>query len=319
MRILFYCDTVFSFGGVQRVLAEIAKALSGKHEVTILTTDTCTDLSMYGYAESTVRFDSFSYSASSFIERLLCKGYSFLYKHGLPHTRLTSEWYAASFFPSSYKRTLARKINARQCDVVIGVHAFMALHLSAVKSRIRTKTVGWLHNSYEAFFEKETPYLPGLDCFFQVQMGKLDERVVLSHADAGCFFRKMNLCCEVIYNPLTVLPKGRGKKEYRRILAVGRFSFGHKGFDILIKAFSVFVKTHPDWTLEIVGEGPEEALYRSLINEYELEKRHRAASFHERGAGVLCTFQYVCAEFPLGGIRPGDDRGYGARVTCYCI
>lgn len=176
------------------------------------------------------------------------------------------------FFPSSYKRTLARKINARQCDVVIGVHAFMALHLSAVKSRIRTKTVGWLHNSYEAFFEKETPYLPGLDCFFQVQMGKLDERVVLSHADAGCFFRKMNLCCEVIYNPLTVLPKGRGKKEYRRILAVGRFSFGHKGFDILIKAFSVFVKTHPDWTLEIVGEGPEEALYRSLINEYELEK-----------------------------------------------
>lgn len=44
MRILFYCDTVFSFGGVQRVLAEIAKALSGKHEVTILTTDTCTDM-----------------------------------------------------------------------------------------------------------------------------------------------------------------------------------------------------------------------------------------------------------------------------------
>ena len=32
------------------------------------------------------------------------------------------------------------------------------------------------------------------------------------------------------------------------------------------------MKTHPDWTLEIVGEGPEEALYRSLINEYELEK-----------------------------------------------
>lgn len=71
------------------------------------------------------------------------------------------------FFPSSYKRTLARKINARQCDVVIGVHAFMALHLSAVKNRIQTKTVGWLHNSYGAFFEKETPYLPGLDYFFK--------------------------------------------------------------------------------------------------------------------------------------------------------
>ena len=280
MRILFYCDTVFSFGGVQRVLAEIAKALSGKHEVTILTTDTtCPDLSMYGYDESTVQFDCLSYSTSSFIERLLCKGYSFLYKHGLPHTQLTSEWYAGSFFLPSYKRALAQKINARQYDVVIGVHAFMALHLSAVKKMIQVKTIGWMHNSYEAFFEKENPYLLGLDYFFQYQMRKLDKMVVLSHADADCFYRKMNLGCEVIYNPLTVLPKGRGNKKYRRVLAIGRFSFGHKGFDILIRAFSVFVKTHPEWTLEIVGEGPEEQLYRSLINKYKLEENIRLYPF----------------------------------------
>lgn len=100
---------------------------------------------------------------------------------------------------------------------------------------------------------KRNSLFAGIGLLFSSPDGEIDERVVLSHADAGCFFRKMNLCCEVIYNPLTVLPKGRGKKEYRRILAVGRFSFGHKGFDILIKAFSVFVKTHPDWTLEIVG------------------------------------------------------------------
>lgn len=171
MRILFYCDTVFSFGGVQRVLAEIAKALSGKHEVTILTTDTCTDLSMYGYAESTVRFDSFSYSASSFIERLLCKGYSFLYKHGLPHTRLTSEWYAASFFPSSYKRTLARKINARQCDVVIGVHAFMALHLSAVKSGSGQRLLGGCIILMKHSLRKKLPICRDWIAFFKSRWG----------------------------------------------------------------------------------------------------------------------------------------------------
>ena len=104
----------------------------------------------------------------------------------------------------------------------------------------------------------------------------------------------MNLCCEVIYNPLTVLPKGRGKKEYRRILAVGRFSFGHKGFDILIKAFSVFVKTHPDWTLEIVGEGPEEALYRSLINEYELEKNMALHPLRKRCRNIMHIPVYMC-------------------------
>ncbi len=179
MRILFYCDTVFSFGGVQRVLAEIAKALSGKHEVTILTTDTCTDLSMYGYAESTVRFDSFSYSASSFIERLLCKSYSFLYKHVLPHTRLTSKWYAASFFPSSYKRTLARKINARQCDVVIGVHAFYG-SASLCRSRVRSgqRLLGGCIILMKHSLRKKLPICRD-SIAFQVQMGKLDERVVL--------------------------------------------------------------------------------------------------------------------------------------------
>lgn len=272
MRILFYCDTVFSFGGVQRVLAEIAKALCLNHEVTILTTDNQSDASLYGYAESLVQFDYLSYSACPLAERLLCKGYSFLYKHLLPHTRFTSEWYAKSFFPPTYKRTLIQKIGAGQYDVVIGVHAFMALHLSAVKDKLHAKTVGWMHNSYEAFFEKKNPYLPGLSYFFQCQMRKLDRMVVLSHADANCFHRKMNLDCDVIYNPLTVVPKGRGDKEHKRILAIGRFSFGHKGFDLLIKAFSIFVKTHPNWTLEIVGEGPEEQLYRSLINGYKLEK-----------------------------------------------
>ena len=38
-KILFYCDTVFGVGGVQRVLAEVAKRLSEEYEVTILTTD----------------------------------------------------------------------------------------------------------------------------------------------------------------------------------------------------------------------------------------------------------------------------------------
>ena len=37
IKICFYCDSVFSVGGVQRILAVIAGAISAKHEVTILT------------------------------------------------------------------------------------------------------------------------------------------------------------------------------------------------------------------------------------------------------------------------------------------
>lgn len=40
MKILFYADTVFSFGGVQRVLGVIANKFATVHDVTILSTDT---------------------------------------------------------------------------------------------------------------------------------------------------------------------------------------------------------------------------------------------------------------------------------------
>ena len=51
-KILFYCDTVFGVGGVQRVLAEVAKRLSEEYEVTILTTDDIRQTRRYDYHRS---------------------------------------------------------------------------------------------------------------------------------------------------------------------------------------------------------------------------------------------------------------------------
>ncbi|WP_455671781.1 glycosyltransferase [Phocaeicola sp.] len=292
MRVLFYCDTVFSFGGVQRVLAEIAKALAMHHDVTILSTDTDKDFTMYGYDQSAVQFDFISYPPVKGVENFICKSYSFLYKKALPQNKFTSSLYARSFFLPTYRETLIHKINAGKYDVVIGVHVYLSLQLAAIRKSIRARTIGWMHNSYEAFFEKETPYLPGLKAFFKYQMQQLDEVVVLSHADAGCFLREMGLKTKVIYNPLTVKPQGIGSPEHKKFLSVGRFSYRHKGFDILIRAFAEFAKKNSDWKLEIVGEGPEEVLYRALIKENGLGDRVALCPFtkniqsHYAGASV---------------------------------
>lgn len=51
MKILFYCDTVFGYGGVERVLSVIAKAMTEHHDVTILSTDMRADTAIYGMAK----------------------------------------------------------------------------------------------------------------------------------------------------------------------------------------------------------------------------------------------------------------------------
>lgn len=104
-------------------------------------------------------------------------------------------------------------------------------------------------------------------------MSRLSALVVLTDSDKIKYQNYLNLNSIRIYNPLTLKPGKPARKENKRFLAVGRFVYLHKGFDILIKAFYLFTKHNKDWILDIVGEGPEEELYRSLIVQYHLENR----------------------------------------------
>lgn len=280
MKILFYADTVFGFGGVQRVLAVIAKSLSEDNDVTILSTDTDENLLMYDYNKSNIHFEYITYNGKKNIEYFVCKSISYLYKIILPQNRFTARLYSYSFFRPSYKRQLVYKINIGNYDAVIGVHAFLSLHLASVRKRLNIKNVtAWMHNSYDALFEKDNPYLPGLKSFFANEMRRLDGIVVLSKSDERLFRKNLGLESVTIYNPLTLEPQGRASLGYKKFLAIGRFSPKHKGFDLLIKAFAVFARQNSDWTLEIVGEGEEEIIYRQLIIENKLEKRVKICPF----------------------------------------
>ena len=293
MKILFYADTVFGFGGVQRVLAVIAKALSDDNDVTILSTDTDENLSMYGYDQSRISFDYIAYNGKKNVEYFICKTISYLYKRVLPKNKFTARLYSYSFFRPSYKKQLISKINGGCYDTVVGVHAFLSLHLASIRNRLNVNNVtAWMHNSYNALFDKDNPYLPGLKSFFAVEMKRLDGIVVLSKSDERLFRSNLGLESVTINNPLTLTPSGRASVEYKKFLAIGRFSPKHKGFDLLIKAFAKFAVTNNDWTLEIVGEGDEEFIYRQLIAEHRLEQRVKICPFtnhiqrHYAGASV---------------------------------
>lgn len=276
MKICFYCDSLFTFGGVQRVLAVMAKALSATHQVTILSMDSpaLEDKSLYELNEANITYRYINYKPLKATEFFPCKAYSLLYKKILPHTRLTSDWYGYSSFPASRQKLLVAKLNEGNYDIIIGVHAFLSLRLATIRRRLHAQTViGWMHNSYQAFFENQPSYLEGLKSHFKHQMRKLDHVVVLTHMDATLYQQTLQLNPVVIYNPLTIKAHGQSNPDARKFLAVGRMSPRHKGFDLLIEGFALFAQQNQEWTLDIVGEGPEEAMLRELIIRHRLEKR----------------------------------------------
>lgn len=275
MKICFYCDSVFTFGGVQRVLAVLAKSLSKDHDITILTLDdpSLNDTSMYGLNSANINYINLQYPKIPLYENIPCKAYSLLYKTILPQNKLFSKWYGYSSFPYTQRSILIKILNQGQYDVVVGVHVFLSFHLASIKNCIYAKTIGWMHNSYDAFFSIKTSYIGKQKNQFKYLMPKLDKIVVLSRYDQEKFKKELNIHTEVIYNPLTIIPKGKSSSDHKKFLAVGRLSLLHKGFDILIEAFAIFAQQNSDWNLDIVGDGPEKELLCSLVNKYHLENR----------------------------------------------
>ena len=272
-KICFLVDSIFSVGGVQRVTAVIAKALATDYDVTIVTFDepSAKDTSLYGLQEADIHYRFFHYPETGRWKNWYCKVYSALYRKILPQTRLTSDWYSHSSFPSEKRKALVAELKTGDYDVIIGDHAPLAVRLSACKPMLGdTQLIGWIHNSYEALFGEKSLYIgPELRAHYEFQLAKLHHTVVLCQYDA----RQYHFPTRVIHNPLTLTPGNLSSGTSKRFLAVGRFSHQHKGFDLLIDAFHLFAEKNKEWTLDIVGEGVEEPLYRKMIVEYGLQER----------------------------------------------
>jgi len=282
-KICFLVDSVFTIGGVQRVTAVIAKALSADHDVTIVTFDSPSlkDTSIYGLRDARIAYRFFAYPRVGAFETLVCKAYSAFYRYMRPRWQWSSNLYALSSFPRPLRRSLANELRCGHYDTIVGVHAPLAARLATVRPMLGNgvRCIGWIHNSFDALFSPASLYIgPQLKRHYMLQMRKLDCTVVLSQNDAkkwqdGERDVKPGSNVIVIHNPLTLTPGPVSAGRSKRFLAVGRMSRMHKGFDLLIDAFNIFAKSDDEWKLDIVGEGTEEQMLREKIAGYGLQQR----------------------------------------------
>ncbi len=110
---------------------------------------------------------------------------------------------------------------------------------------------------------------------------------VFQTPDAKSYFSKrIQKKSRIILNPLSgTLPQTHEGEREKRIVAVGRLN-KQKNFPMLIDAFSGFVGTHPEYVLEIYGEGLLEEKIKSYICSKNLDGKVLLKGFcrdvHER-------------------------------------
>ena len=102
---------------------------------------------------------------------------------------------------------------------------------------------------------------------------KMAAFVVLTRADLSVWKQRVKQAVQ-IYNPLTFIPSGMADTDCKRVLAVGRLA-PQKNFANLIEAWKAVADRHPDWTLDIFGEGKSRSFLAGKIREYELERSVR--------------------------------------------
>lgn len=126
--------------------------------------------------------------------------------------------------------------------------------------------------------ERNDPmYLKGgklMRCARNFLYRRADGLLAQTEYSKSCYRGRLNKICTVIPNPVIIEPEYVGAavntSKENKIVSVGRLD-PQKDHATLITAFSLFLKKHPDWTLEIYGEGPLRQDLESQVHRLSLK------------------------------------------------
>jgi len=152
-------------------------------------------------------------------------------------------------------RALAQLIRADRPDVVVLNGLTTACSVLAVDRRFASRTICCDHNHFSA---RSKPW-QRLRRWLYPKVGAV---VSLTEADAPRF-RAINPNTRVIYNSAMLTAEVPALPNDAWVLAVGRH-VAQKGFDLLLQAWAIVVKTAPLARLRIVGDGPLRAEHERM-------------------------------------------------------
>ena len=168
--------------------------------------------------------------------------------------------------PRKSKKALSIFFGKYDFDVIVAVQGYNSILLAAISDNIGAKTIGWQHNSFEAYFRTKGEYFWNQDFLFRKYLTKLNGYIALNKYDADNISKYFHINAEYIYNPKSFQNDYQSDGSKKFFIAAGRFCKA-KGFDILVDAFKIFSQDQTDWKIYLVGDGEEKKNIRRKIEE----------------------------------------------------
>lgn len=172
-----------------------------------------------------------------------------------------------------HPRRYARRLEALLCEISPDITVSLAGTELKALPRMQDGSVKMaeFHFSHDKFYLKygRTPYARWRTRRLEKAAAKLARFVVLTEEDRKAWSAVLNNVAQ-IYNPLTFRSPEKAALQNKRCIAVGRLEY-QKNFTDLIQAWSIVAGKHPDWTLDIFGEGSERGRLEKEIAKASLE------------------------------------------------
>ena len=276
MKVAFIIDSVFRYGGAQRVTSIIASELAKNNDVYIINTKPVNeDYELYKLSRNVKIFNLSKRNTYHIFLHSICKVLQIVNKN----TKILNKFEKLKEY-IYYKNDnyLFKEFYDIYCiekfDYIIGVEIDQAMIPIMLKDKIEksTKIIAWQHNSSEQYFETFGTFYWNQKDIMKKYLPLFDNYIVLTEHDKEKNKELFNIESVVINNTRTFNSKEKATLNNKIFIAAGRYD-KQKGFDLLIKSFKIFSNYDDEWILNIFGEGKERRKLQRLIDKYNLNDR----------------------------------------------
>ena len=260
MKITYIVETLAYKGGAERIISEKMNYLADLHgyEVTVVT--------LFQKPHETPNV----YYLSDRVRQIDLQIPAHLqYKHRYPR-RLWVKWQ----YSRMLRRKLTETITALAPDVIVGMgfaSADVVCKLKTTAAKVIESHEARRFTMSNAQHTGRSPLTRPFGSLYRLLYLHTIERhadavVALTTGDAAEWHRARRV--EVIPNFSTMSVTATSLCENKKVIAVGRFEW-QKGYERLLDVWETVGPKHPDWQLDIYGEGP---LYTDIQQEIDSRK-----------------------------------------------